>query len=318
MKPNKLTKNLGKSFILILLVVLPTYSLEGNINDGDEVIDLSYPKPASADYASYQMGFYGGYIAGYVVEQLVVFGYITKALKSFAAGEKFVAVTAKATQTLTRITNKFGSSVAYSLKSLDIWGKAVHWGDDVQDGMATIVKYGTKGQVDDVVEIYGEDVAQNVYKSAGKNMEETIIKAKKGDFPDTAFHIQDYDTVMSHLDKYGYNERIFVGDPAYINMDLIESSKTMNRGQLKKIVGDLGLNKEIGDSNEIAILKIKNVKSKFKMDTLNGIPTEKYFDSPLGIPNTGASVGGLPERVINPLFDLDINPEVQIIKVIIK
>ena len=152
-------------------------------------------------------------------------------------------------------TSKFGSSVAYSLKSLDIWGKAVHWGDDVQDGMATIVKYGTKGQVDDVVEIYGEDVAQNVYKSAGKNMEETIIKAKKGDFPDTAFHIQDYDTVMSHLDKYGYNERIFVGDPAYINMDLIESSKTMNRGQLKKIVGDLGLNKEIGDSNEIAILK---------------------------------------------------------------
>ena len=172
MKPNKLTKNLGKSFILILLVVLPTYSLEGNINDGDEVIDLSYPKPASADYASYQMGFYGGYIAGYVVEQLVVFGYITKALKSFAAGEKFIAVTEKATQALTRITNKFGSSVAYSLKSLDIWGKAVHWGDDVQDGMAYVIKRTTKGKPDEIFKALGEDATKRSFKVVGDNIDE--------------------------------------------------------------------------------------------------------------------------------------------------
>ena len=285
---------------------------------GKDVLDyFGIDDITTGEYVSYQIGFYQGYVIGYVAEQIIVVDKIFDAIHSLKIGAKLGQKVSAAAEILARVTNKFGGNVADSLRDLRIWEKAMQWGDDVIDGMATILKYGAKTQADEVFEEYGERVAKAVYKSAGENMADTIRKAKEGVFSDEAIHIQKYSSVINHMENFGPNGRIFVGDPKFIDLTLIESSKTIRKEYLNEIVGIFGLRKEIGQSDKIAILKIKNVKSKFKVDTINGVPTQKYFDSPVGMPNTGSTIGGIPERVIDSLTLID-NPNIEIIEVIVK
>ena len=126
------------------------------VKRGKDVIDFFDLKPTSAEYASYQMGFYGGYIAGYIAEQVAFLKGIGEAFKSLKVGAKLGHTVSRATEILARITNKFGGHVADSLRGLRIWQKAVKWGDDVIDGLAFWVK---KGGVDDIAK-YSDDVVE--------------------------------------------------------------------------------------------------------------------------------------------------------------
>src|SRR3989338_6079933 len=193
-------------------------------------------------------------------------------------------------------TSKFGSSVAYSLKSLDIWGKAVHWGDDVQDGMATIVKYGTKGQVDDVVEMYGEDVAKNVYKSAGKNMDQTVKVIKSGENFDKGIVISNLDSLKSHATDFGGEDvlgrkRILITDKSMIQMDKLDDI-----GYLQELEGILGLPKKQLTQGPIGYVEFDK---SFMINQHVGIPDEFHSKFELFLPNSGSTIGGYPERVID-------------------
>ena len=146
------------------------------VKRGKDVIDFFDLKPTSAEYASYQMGFYGGYIAGYIAEQVAFLKGIGEAFKSLKVGAKLGHTVSRATEILARITNKFGGHVADSLRGLRIWQKAVKWGDDVIDGMAYLIKRTTKGTADDILEKMmkesGESVTKRSFKVVSNNLDE--------------------------------------------------------------------------------------------------------------------------------------------------
>jgi len=141
---------------------------------GRDVLDYFGIKPTKSEYVSYQIGFYQGYVLGYIGEQVAFLKGVGEAFKSLKVGAKLEHVTSRAAEILARITHKFGGHVADSLRSLRIWQKAVKWGDDVVDGMAHWVK---KGGADDISKF-----SDDIVKKTSKQLNDFDISKNGADF----------------------------------------------------------------------------------------------------------------------------------------
>ncbi len=116
----------------------------GIFGKGKWVLDIVNAKTGSDEYLSFQLGFFSGYVVGYVVEQIALFeAILSKASQVFtkiAQGTKLGKAITNVAKALERIGSKFGGRVAESLSNLKIWNAAASWADEVQDGLAILAK----------------------------------------------------------------------------------------------------------------------------------------------------------------------------------
>lgn len=155
---------------------------------GKWILDKVGAQTGTDEYVSFQLGFFGGYITGYIVEQIVLFEVIiAKAASTFkviAKGMKISDKITDAARILQRIASEFGGRVGDILRKTKVWLLVKTWGDDIaESGMARLAKYldDTKlvddfvkqvddvkslaTKIDDVARIYGDDVAETLIKS---------------------------------------------------------------------------------------------------------------------------------------------------------
>lgn len=163
-------------------------------------------------------------------------------------------------------------------------------------GLDVIYKHGSKSNINAIFEYYDDDVAEVVFESAGKYMDESVKLANLGKFAESnnkGFFIAKEQSILNHIEDYGTNGRIFVAE---LDTKWIDKSRLNDINYVREIEGKLGLPKNlISNGDSIMIVEIDNIKSKFIGD---GIP--KKGDSTLSIflPESGSTIGGVPERVI--------------------
>jgi len=126
-------------------------------------------------------------------------------------------------------------------------------------------------------------------------MAKTISKLPS-DFSNKGFFIAKHQSVLNHLKNYGTDGRTFIAE---LNPQWIDKARLNDLQYVKEIEGKLGLPKgRISNGDEIMIIEIDNAKSRFIGD---GIPKIEHVDPTLKVtmPNTGSTIGGIPERVIS-------------------
>ena len=93
------------------------------------------------DYAVFQVGYFQGYVTGYVVEQAVLLGKVSGAFKSFKAGAKLGDISNKVLRAMERVANGFGQPISSAMKKSALGVKILDTGTDLaQDGYALLVK----------------------------------------------------------------------------------------------------------------------------------------------------------------------------------
>ncbi|MBU0535447.1 MAG: thrombospondin type 3 repeat-containing protein, partial [Nanoarchaeota archaeon] len=94
------------------------------------------------DYRDFQIGFYQGFMLGYVVEQVFLLGKVGKAVESFKIGARLAETGGKALEILSRLTIKFGGSIADLVRKTKLWVIVQTWGDIIpENGIARLAVY---------------------------------------------------------------------------------------------------------------------------------------------------------------------------------
>lgn len=147
--------------------------------------EVNFWKNDRQDYLSFQASFYGGYVTGYVAEQVILLKGIGSALSAFKVGAKVGQISHKGVELLTKITEKVSGKAANILRKAEIWTRVGGWTDDTAKlGAARISGYLDDVEkanvffkrVDDIADIGGaERVSRSINRIAETS--DTIAKS---------------------------------------------------------------------------------------------------------------------------------------------
>ena len=88
-------------------------------------------------YANFQVGFFQGYVVGYIGEQVAALfigvGEVSKAVRAFKAGSVFTNTGGKIYKYIPKMVDKFGDDVAKVLTKSKYVRDAAEWGDDLAE-----------------------------------------------------------------------------------------------------------------------------------------------------------------------------------------
>ncbi len=164
----------------------------------------------------------------------------------------------------------------------------------VADGVVALTKHGGGDKIKAVFGSYDKDVAEAILEHAGKNMDTAVTKK----FPNTGVVLDVFNTAKKFEKEYGENAgRIFIADPSFIDYNRLKDRK-----YLKEIEGILGMDAgKLSGPNVESIAYIEIPSSQFKWKNTEGIPQIGDSNSKVFLPEKGVTIGGVPERVIEPL-----------------
>lgn len=211
-----------------------------------------------------------------------------------------------AVQAVRRLIDKFDSkimedSVEILSKFADKSATAIKLTGNMADGVGNIIKHGSKANADAVVDMYDKEVAEAVFESAGKYMENTIKQVVGGKHFNKGMVIDKIDSLKRHKKSLGTldtleRNRIFVADSS-----LIDKSRLTDNKYLEELEGILGVKKGKFTSGEIGFVEFE----RSFMDTKSiKVPDAYHSNENVFLPNTGATIGGIPERVISGGIDI--------------
>ncbi|MBI5389793.1 carboxypeptidase regulatory-like domain-containing protein, partial [Candidatus Woesearchaeota archaeon] len=149
--------------------------------------NINFFSQGSDNYLAFQLGFFGGFITGYLAEQILLLKGIGEAIRAFKAGATFSKVSGIVENILTRLTTLFGGRAANVLRQSTIWATAQKWTSELaQNGAARVAKY-----LDDTTAVnnFFEGVAdtqalatrvESIAASYGDDIAEALVKSERG------------------------------------------------------------------------------------------------------------------------------------------
>ncbi len=233
-----------------------------------------------ADRNAFNNSFVAGYHVGYIGEQVAIGKGVDEALKSLKLG-RLLKVAKLPEDLALELIGKF---------------KTLEWTNAAKKGLTAIIgRTGDDAIAKLALEEYDSVAAKTMLESAGANTK-SVLQKGVNDVPDVMTNVRVSNG--TRFTQIGSSQKVFLADKSYYQeiLDAGITGSQIKKSYVEKIEALLGLRKgTLSQADEIAVIDVPNVKARqgFRKPLLEDAGTNPFFME------GGATLGGVPERVIN-------------------